>query len=331
MPGLRFPFCLRLTASLLFLPAAAFAGAHVAQTKGSEAVPARSHAKAQGPSRTASRNMKVGEIVALDIAAESITLKARSGATATYTLTTKTKFWKNRRPAQAADFKAGDAVVLHVRSTGDDDLPHVLELADPTTWNWLGQLRRNITPATITQIEESELTVTLVPEAVPMTYRINDSTRWSRAEKDATPGQFHAGDRVYIVPRSLPSGGIAARVVVDSAGGAAQVKESLARILSGTVQSIDRAAHTVTLQTKAGSKRTLHYTEATEVRQGSQELSLEAIKPGQHVSAHLKHDSEGEDSLARLQFVNQRSKTPRKRPSEKTTTKGGMGSPKPLF
>ena len=47
-------------------------------------------------------------------------------------------------------------------------------------------------------------------------YRVTDKTNWSKGGKPAAASDFKAGDRAFVVPRLLPSGGVMALLVVGA-------------------------------------------------------------------------------------------------------------------
>ncbi|HLK61053.1 MAG TPA: hypothetical protein VKU00_31095 [Chthonomonadaceae bacterium] len=246
----------------------------------------------------------MGQIAALDADAQTITLKTlNSGDSATYALTQKTHCWRNKRAAEATDFKAGEAVVLHIRSSSTGDLPKVTEMADPTTWNWLRKMQRETTVGTLREIGEQSVTVTVGTEAIPLTYTFSDKTHWSKGGQEVGPDRFKTGDTVAVVPRALPGGGIGARVIADSVSAAEQAKEMLSRTVSGIVQSVDPAGHSLTLQTQAGALRTLTCAATVLLQDGTKTLPFDHLRPGLPVHVHLKSDTDGNKMAVRIQIA----------------------------
>ena len=237
-----------------------------------------------------SPNVKTGEIVAIDPAKDALSVKESGGVTADFTLIEKTHYFKNKREAKPADFKAGEAVIVHIRHSRSDGEAQVIELTDKISWDWLDGIRHNTTNAKLKAVDDDTLTVLVGTESIPLTYTISDKTLWNKGGKAAAPTDFKAGDSVSIVPRSLPSGGIMASVVADSPQGAAQGKERKAVSIHGIIQALDAAMHTLTLKTEAGDTRILNYTDATEVHLSSKTLPLTSLKVGQSVGARIRHD-----------------------------------------
>jgi hypothetical protein len=241
-----------------------------------------------------SPNVKTGEITAVDTKKKTVSIKDSAGMAANYALIEKTHCYKNKREAEPADFKAGDAVVVHIRHSRNGDA-QAIELTDKTSWDWLDGIRHNVTTAKIKEIEDDALTVTIGAEALPLTFTVSDKTLWNKGGKEAKPADFKAGDNISIVPRSLPSGGIMASVVADNAQGAAIGKERKATSVHGVIQTLDSAMHTLTLKTEAGDTRILTYTETTEVHQNSKTLPLTSLKVGQSVGTRIRHEDDDKE------------------------------------
>src|SRR5437016_2162944 len=71
--------------------------------------------KKAGPAASRSANVKKGEIAAPIADGTTLTLKDSTGQTTTYSLSAKLRCFKAKRPAQPADFKAGEAAVARLR------------------------------------------------------------------------------------------------------------------------------------------------------------------------------------------------------------------------
>lgn len=244
-----------------------------------------------------SANVKRGEIAALEASGDTLILKERTGKSETYVLTDKTHYTKDRHASEKQDFKVGNEVFVHFRRSRTDGALLITELADVASWNWLSELRKNTTVAVIKEIDETGLTVTVGTDAIPVSYTISDKTRWSKDGKEVSAADFKPGDKVYVVPRSLPSGSIMARAVADTNTGADTEKERLATSVHGTIQSVDSQAHKLTMKTLAGDTRSLAYTDETEFISNRKLMPLAMLKSGLKVTARIKH-LEGDDEIA---------------------------------
>jgi Cu/Ag efflux protein CusF len=268
--------------------------------------------------------VKTGEIAAMDRDAETITLKDKSGKSTDYSfLTDKIKCLKAKRAAKLSDFKPGDTVVIHVRKSRKDNSYSITEIADPASWDWLTEMRRKLTTATITELDEESLAVTVGPDNLPLSYVVSEKTRWMRNGKEATAADFKAGEKVSIVPRALPSGNIMASVVSDTQEGAAQGKERKALSVHGVIKSLDPTAKKITLLTVAKDERTLRMADELEVHSGSKTLPLTALKTGQHINARVRHADMEEDTVYRITLETGSRTTAPKKPA------GGTAGKKP--
>ncbi|HZP81894.1 MAG TPA: hypothetical protein VFB21_09675, partial [Chthonomonadaceae bacterium] len=183
-----------------------------AQTAPPAPSPVKPLAAAQTPSKSA--NIKTGEIAALDTQTETLTLKDRAGRSTLTILTEKTRCLKAHRMVQASDFKVGETVTLRLRKSRSGGPPLVVEMSDPATALWLRGLRSKTVSGAIKEISEESLTLAVGPDE--LSYTLSAKTRWSRGGKEIPASEFKAGDRVFVVPRALPSGALMARAVSDT-------------------------------------------------------------------------------------------------------------------
>ena len=280
------------------------------------------HAATEAPGPAAkSSNVRSGEISVIDAAADTVTLRERAGKTGLYSLTPKSHYTRNRHAAQLADFKAGDAVVLHFRRSRSDGALLVTELDDSASWMWLSGLRKNTTAAVVRLITEDTLSVVLGTDKLAFDYTVSDKTRWAKGGKEADAAAFKVGDHVFVVPRSLPSGAVMARAVSDSMTGAAQEKERLAPSVHGAVVSADLSAHKLVLKTLAGDTRSLAFSDETEVVSGGKPAPLTILRPGLRVVARVRHEAGGDETVWRVTV-----ETSRKLPSVKKRPPAGKGA-----
>jgi hypothetical protein len=271
--------------------------------------PAPAASTARKASASKSPNVRSGEIAALDASGESLTVRDRTGKSSMYVLGEKTRYNRNRRPAQRSDFKVKDSVVLHFRRSRTDGAMLVSELDDPASWMWLAEIRKATTPAVVKLITDDTLSVTIGPESIPLDYTISEKTRWEKAGKEVEAAAFKPGDHVYVVPRSLPSGSVMARAVADSTGGAAQEKERLATSVHGTVAGIDTAAHKLTLRTLAGDTRNFAFDDETELVASGKQQPIGTLKAGAHVAVRVRHEAGGEELVWRITIETGRKST----------------------
>ena len=250
-------------------------------------------------SKSTPANVKFGTLVSLDSDAATLILKPRSGADITYRITEKTNILKAKKKVEALAFKPNDSIVVRFRksSVGPASL---YDLADKPSWDWLQKVRKETTQVTLKEISDEALNATEGADSAEVAYRISEKTTWSRSGKPATHEDFKTGDKVYVVPRLLPSGGIFAVAVSDSTDSAAKLKERSKYSLKGTVKVINHEKRNLNLQTEAGDLRDLPIAEACTVRMNSRDVPLTSVKPGQQVSVRLKKNDEGEQEASRI-------------------------------
>lgn len=286
----------------------------LAQDKAAAPAPSSAPSPATKTASSKSANVKNGDIAALDVAADTLTLRERTGSPTVYVLTLKTHYTRNRRAAQRSDFKVGDPVVLHFRRSRTDGALLVSELDDLASWTWLSALRKATTPAVVKVITGDTLSVAIGTESLPFDYTVSEKTRWEKAGKEVDGAAFKPGDHVYVVPRTLPSGSIMAKAVADSLTGAAQEKERLALSVHGTVTQVDMAAHKCVLKTVTGDTRSLAFNDDTEMVVNGKSVPLANLKAGMHVAARIRHEAGGDEVAWRITVESPRKSTvPKKR------------------
>ena len=256
-----------------------------------------------------SPNVKPGEVVAIDATANTIQIKDKLGKTATYDLTDKTRYMKAKRETEATAFKPGDMVVVHIRKARDGGDPQASEVADRDSWTWIDGIRHTMTEATVTSNNDEGLTVAIGPDKVPLTFAVSEKTMWSKNGKDALSTDFKAGERIYVLPRSLPSGAVMARAVTDTPGAGAQMKERQSTSVHGVIKSVDPATFTLTVLTVANDTRAIQGSADTEVVQKSRAVGWPALKPGLNVGARLRHNAAGESECWKVTIETKGAKT----------------------
>ncbi len=260
--------------------------------------------KKKASTASKSANVRNGEITALDTASETLTLKERTGRAETYVFSEKTHFRKLKKPAEIKDFKVGDTAVLHFRRSRTDGAMMLTELDDRLSWDWLAELKKTTLAGTIKAIDEDSLTVSLNKDNIEFDYALSEKTRWERDGKEVAASAFKPGDGVFIVPRALPSGNVMARAVANSSKGAEQEKERTATSVHGVILALDPANFKLTLKTLAGDTRNLALTDETEVKLNSKPILITDLKPGERVSARLKHGDGGDEIAWRITVEN---------------------------
>ena len=275
----------------------------------SPTVPAVLKKPARKTTTAKSANVRRGDIETIDPTVGKLTLKSAAGKLAEYELIAKTHYWKDRRVVDAAAFKTGDAVVVHLRHSRKTDMMQVTELDDRASWAWLDTMRHRTTPVTISALDDDTLTVTVGVENLPFTYALNANTLWSRGGKTAQPAEFKPGEKVYVVPRALPGGDVQAKAVADSANAPTQLKERSSTSVHGIIKTLDSNAHTLTLATMSHDIRTLACEAETEVLRGSKPLAWTDLKAGQNVTARLRRREDDSPVVWRITIQSARAKT----------------------
>lgn len=263
------------------------------------ALSAHLSAQTSRPSTTRATNVRTGALVSIDTETATLTLKPRTGPETVYRYTEKTLMLRAKKPVDITAFKAGDTVILRFRKSSVGP-PSLYDLVDDASWAWLSRVRRETTLVTIREITEDELRAVEGPDSTEIAYRITEKTLWGKSGAAASAADFQPGERVHVVPRLLPSGGIMALAVSDATEGAARLKERTRRTVNGTVKAFDAARKILSLRTAAGEDRELVVAPNCLVRREAKDVPLSAVRPGQSVTAHLKRNDVGEQEVVRI-------------------------------
>jgi len=289
-------------------------------------VPAISLAQTRPKTSTAkSANVKAGTFVSVDTSGATITLKPRLGSNVVYRYTEKTQMLRDKKPAEIDAFKTGDEVVVRFKKSKIGPAA-LYDLADKKSWEWLVRLRTQTVIVTLKELSEESLQGTEGADSTAVTYKVSDKTLFSHAGKTASASDFKAGDKVYVVPRSLPSGNIMAVAVADSLATAERLKERAKTTVGGTVRAIDLTKHILNLHTIAGDERELLLDPECTVRQASKDVPLSAVHTGLQINAHVTHNDEGELVVNKITILSKRTTT--KKPTTIKPASKGLVAPK---
>lgn len=127
---------------------------------------------------------------------QSMKVKTMSGPTVTVTLSDSTRYFKDRQPGKAADFKVGDMVMVRGENTGEDTWK-----ADVVaTRNGGGQefregLGKRFIVGEVKSIDGLKLTIAR-PDGVTQTIAVDESTSFRKNGESVTLADLHPGDHV---------------------------------------------------------------------------------------------------------------------------------------
>ncbi|MGC8667437.1 MAG: DUF5666 domain-containing protein [Chthonomonadales bacterium] len=256
---------------------------------------------AQAPAQHASTpaNVQSGTIAALDPAQEALSLRTHDGRAVEYRITPKTHVFRNKKPITVQDLKPGDEVVVRFRRSRTG-APSLYDVADRVSWEWILRLRSQITAITLTAVTDDHIAGTDSSGAGPIEYRVTSKTLWGKENKPAQPNEYTVGDRVYVAPRPLPSGGLMAAAVADTPAFAARLKERTRSTVTGTIAAVDPTKRELTLHTLAGDERQVKLAADCVVREAARDVKTTFLRPGLRVTVHLRRDAEGEQTATRI-------------------------------
>lgn len=116
--------------------------------------------------------------------------------------TSKTKFWRDRSPADPTAFKEGDLLTARISKTTP---VQILEAADPQTWQWLTAIRSQPQIGTVVDVGPKDLTVQF-SDGSRFTYRTSKKSKVTLSEQaDANLSDLQPGQKVYVKGRASSS------------------------------------------------------------------------------------------------------------------------------
>lgn len=114
----------------------------------------------------------------------------------------ETRLWRDAARTERASFKKDDAVGVRIKT--DTDPPLLREMADLSTWNWLGKVRKEPQKATVEKVEAKSMKVRLA-DGRPFEFRVSDKTDVVLGGQKAALVNLSAGQTVYVKGRLLPT------------------------------------------------------------------------------------------------------------------------------
>jgi Domain of unknown function (DUF5666) len=166
------------------------------------------------------------------IKGNSLELVRQDGTTVIVTLTDKTEFRKDRQPAKAGDFKAGDMIFVRGEQNADKTVTAVLVAARSGNGpgggdggrgfgggggpGQLGELGKDYVAGEIKSVDAPKLTV-LRPDKVTQTIELNEDSSLRKGRESITMADIQPGDHVMARGAILNSVFVPKNVLVLSA------------------------------------------------------------------------------------------------------------------
>lgn len=229
---------------------------------------------------------KAGVLEAIRADARLVTI-AHGATRARYQVVPGTVIIRNRSAAKLEDLTAGLEVNVRYRKTEAE--PYVLyDLVDAGSWKWLQRMRREVVSGRVQKTTSQGIILEDDKEQGQLSYRVTDKTRWEFADGTSGIKALKTGQKVWVAPRLLPNGTTMATGVADTELGAMRLRERAQPTVTGTVKSWDPQKRELTLRTQAQDERVLTVTEDCTIRQDGRDVTVEALRPGMFLTAHLR-------------------------------------------
>lgn len=198
-------------------------------------------------------------------------------------------------------FSAGEPVMVRLReSSKDGDLPRVEMIADKETAATLMLFRKAPLGGTISAMMPGWLIVkTDQAGAVPV--ELASATLYRQKGGVVARCPFAIGDHVVIETRASTTGALTAKSISDTqTGGEAGLPLLPEATVRGSVVSVAASDHTITLVTKEAARITLSEVPGvTSIRVAHEKGTLEQIRPGMVVIAHLTGGKDAQGFVAK--------------------------------
>ncbi len=252
----------------------------------------------RSPSRTRIQNPISGVITRLDPEEGLLVLKTAAGEFTTR-IGAHSYFYRQKSSSDPAQFRIGDSVKLRVRRSRSSD-PLVLECIASQSWDWLERIRRQPMHGTVKKLTADSLTVINSEDAKPFEYRLTPRTQWDRKGAAVQGTAYKPGDRVVVVPRPLPGGGVMALAVSDNAADIALLKERSRSIVTGAATAWDPANSILTVKTVAGDARRFKLTQSTFLTASGKAAPASALGVGTRVTVHFHRTGSPVEQATRI-------------------------------
>lgn len=263
------------------------------------ALPALAQATQAVASSPKSGNVRTGSITLLDSVSGQLSLRGPTGTETAFRLTEHTLILKARKTVERSAFAVGESVVVRFRRASNG-VATLYDLVDKPSWDWLARVRRTVTEVSLRSVSEDRLACSEGSEAVPIEYRVTPKTLWGAGGKAVGAPVGKAGDRVFVAPRLLPSGGIMAVAVADTKSLCQMLLERSRPTCKGVVAAVNAAERRLTVKSGLGDIRELRWSEKVVVRRGGHDVTTQSLHTGAHVVVHLKSGTSGEREVSRI-------------------------------
>jgi ribosomal protein L21E len=134
------------------------------------------------------------------IQGNAITVKTMDGGSAQVNLSDKTRYRKDRQPAQLSDFKVGDQIMVRGEPAGDNawtaDVVAARPAGGPGGDAFREAMGKRFIVGEIKSINGTQLTIQR-PDGVSQTIAVDESTSFKKQGESVTLADLKAGDHVF--------------------------------------------------------------------------------------------------------------------------------------
>ena len=189
---------------------------------------------------------------------------------------------KKNAPATLSQFIPEEHVMVRLTMQ-----PSIAPKGDESSYAAERRIRTDISVGKVVTNTASALEVQLTDGGERVHFRVSSKTKFLKDGKETTAAAFPVGATVAVKPRALPTGGIMASMVGESAAILNQMHLDGLITWQGSLASVDRVARQVTLTRDDGASRVVLLTGTTTIHKQRKEAKIEDLVSGDHVKIHL--------------------------------------------
>jgi hypothetical protein len=264
-------------------------GAPIAFGQSSPPAPAPDPPAAKPTPRTASKLM-AATIVSVSPETNMLHLReTETGKEIAALLDSDSRLTKKNGPAILTGFTKGEKVMARLMmqvSLSPKADATVRDIWDESSYSAERKVRTEITVGKVVANTASALEVQQTKGEL-IHFRVSAKTKFLKEGKDVTAAAFPVGSNVAVKPRGLPTGGVMASMVGESADALNQTHLDGLILWQGMISSIDPVSWHITLLRDDNATRIVVVNDTTSIRKRRKEIKLGGLATGDYVKVHL--------------------------------------------
>jgi hypothetical protein len=216
--------------------------------------------------------------------------EAETGTEITALLDADSRLTRKNGPAALTGFTTGERVMARLvmrASISPKADATVRDIWDESSYAAERKIRTEISVGKVVANTASALEVQQAGGGELVHFRVSAKTRFLKEGRDVTAAAFPVGAAAAVKPRGLPTGGVMASIVGESADALNQAHLDGLISWQGTIASVDPVARQITLSRDDGVTRVVLMTDTTSIRKRRRDVKLSGLTAGDYVKVHL--------------------------------------------